>query len=108
MRPIEMVAFRTNPRRFVAKSDGAARTEGGRTPRELRHDLGNALGALRLRVQLLLADPACRAAQSRNLEAIERILNRSIDLFAKLHTRTATEARGPMSKRRKRRRTAKR
>jgi hypothetical protein len=60
--------------------------------REVRHDLGNTLGALRLRVQLLLADATCRAAQAKNLEAIERILKRSIDLFSELATRRRTGA----------------
>ena len=71
--------------------------------RELRHDLGNALGALRLRVQIVNADPTCRAAQGKNLDAIERIVKRSMELFAQLATQPAGP-RAPRSRKRRKRR----
>lgn len=60
--------------------------------RELRHDLGNALGALRLRLQLVMADPKCQAAQGKNLEAVDRILLRCVDLFSALRAQSAKPA----------------
>jgi hypothetical protein len=105
-----MAAIHSKASAPVAESNtrSAAAASSPATARELRHDLGNALGALRLRVQLVLTDPACRAAQAKNLEAIERILNRSMDLFAALHTRPGSKARSAAPKSKKRKRVTKR
>jgi hypothetical protein len=97
---LEMVAIPSNSNAIVAESTtgvGAApKSETrSRATREVRHDLGNALGALRLRVQLVLGDAVCRAAQAKNLEAIERILNRAMALFEELgtHSRATPKSR---------------
>lgn len=50
----------------------------------LVHDLHNTLGAIALRIGLLRRDPVCMEAQSRNIEALERIVNEGNALVAKL------------------------
>jgi signal transduction histidine kinase len=50
----------------------------------IAHDVNNLLGALRLRVGILLKDPVCLAAQAPNLTAIDRILTNGSELVAKL------------------------
>jgi signal transduction histidine kinase len=57
-------------------------------PREvalgMAHELGNMLGALQLRLQILRQNPACRKAQGRNLEAMARILEEANDLVQRV------------------------
>ena len=76
-------------------------------PNPTKHPLFNLAERLEM-VQLVLKDPTCRAAQGKNLEAIERIVNRGIELFAALHVRDRAERSPPKSKSRRRRRTRKR
>ncbi len=51
----------------------------------MAHEIGNQLGALQLRLQLLKQDAACRQAQGRNLEAMENILNEANELVQRVH-----------------------
>jgi signal transduction histidine kinase len=50
----------------------------------MAHEIGNQLGALQLRLQLLKEDPSCRQAQGRNLEAMEKILNEANELVQRV------------------------
>jgi signal transduction histidine kinase len=51
----------------------------------IAHEIGNQLGALQLRLQMLKQDAACRQAQGRNLEAMESILNEASELVQRAH-----------------------
>lgn len=50
----------------------------------IAHDLNNILAALRLRVGILLKEPACMSAQERNLRAMDRILCDGSRLLSRL------------------------
>ncbi len=52
----------------------------------IAHDLGNLLGALGLRTQVLQADPSCRAAQGTNIDAMERTLESARGLITRLQS----------------------
>jgi signal transduction histidine kinase len=51
----------------------------------MAHEMGNQLGALQLRLQMLKQDAACRETQGRNLEAMEEILNEANELVQRAH-----------------------
>jgi signal transduction histidine kinase len=48
------------------------------------HDVSNTLGAIRLRVSVLVRDPTCMAAQGANIAALERIVKEGTDMLQKL------------------------
>jgi signal transduction histidine kinase len=50
----------------------------------MAHEIGNMLGALQLRLQILQQNPACRKAQGRNLDAMARILDEANDLVQRV------------------------
>jgi signal transduction histidine kinase len=50
----------------------------------MAHEIGNFLGALSLRLQILQQNPACRKAQARNLDAMARILEQANDLVQRV------------------------
>jgi hypothetical protein len=54
------------------------------------HDLGNLLGALRLRVDILTKDSTCVWAQGANLQAVSRIVDETLELAARLESRADT------------------
>jgi len=74
--------------RRAASSAGVIRREKlhalGELAGGIAHDMNNVLGALKLRVAILVRDPACVAAQAANLGSIERILDDGLALGSKL------------------------
>jgi hypothetical protein len=63
------------------------------------HELGNVLGALQLRLQILDGDPACRRAQRKNLDAMKRILEEANTLVRRVQSLGVPVSGGPARRR---------
>lgn len=50
----------------------------------MAHEIGNLMGALSLRLQILQQNPACRETQGRNLDAMSRILDEAQNLLQRV------------------------
>ncbi len=75
---------RTSRARIRSTPSPAARTA---------HDLGNALGALRLRLDIVANDSTCVWAQGGNLQAMTRILAEAQALVHRLQTPNGVSSR---------------
>lgn len=59
------------------------------------HDVNNILGALQLRLQVLLRDEACQQAQGVNIQALARIVDEGSALVARLQSFARAESAAP-------------
>lgn len=85
------------PNEGSSAADGDASPEGGlRALGEVAvgvaHDLQNVIGAVQLRLQVLEQDPACMAAQSKNIRAIRRVVEEADRLLTHLQQLAAPGA----------------
>ena len=75
----------------VSSAHGRAQTAPSAPPlssrslRELAHDLANVLGGARLRLALIRADAVETTLATRNLDALERLINQACEIEAALH-----------------------